>query len=153
MYHPFLTLPLHHFCVTLALLYLHATFRETISSIEIARSKFLPKTFSPKQHTKQNTKQHTCYFHHALAADEQCVNFLPEYASGETFKISPKEPQTEANALFKHGNEQLLPHIKEVWFCGTHFDIVYKLGKISNYLFFGLVLILLVQRWREHGEF
>ena len=55
--------------------------------------------------------QHVYFFRHALALDECCVKFLPEYAWG-------------GEAREEHGvAATLTPHTKEVWFSGTHSDM------------------------------
>ncbi|KAF8511348.1 hypothetical protein BU17DRAFT_77522 [Hysterangium stoloniferum] len=71
---------------------------DTVSSIGIVRGRNLPGTVK---------LDHTCYFGHALALDGRRVKFLPEYACGGVMRQQP----------------QKLPHIKEVWFPGTHSDI------------------------------
>jgi hypothetical protein len=58
---------------------------------------------------------HVCYFRHALALDERRVKFIPEYACGG--QSAPAEKQ----APFKHG---MIPRQKEVWFAGTHSDML-----------------------------
>ena len=88
-----------------------------------------------------DTADHICYFRHALALDERRVKFLPEYVHGGTFyggqhvKNQHKESRTARPAVFdgatgeaaelgvKQNNSSLPPHIKEVWFPGTHSDM------------------------------
>ncbi|KAL0960404.1 hypothetical protein HGRIS_005444 [Hohenbuehelia grisea] len=69
---------------------------ETVSSIGVFRSPSLPETTTGMGHV--------CVFWHALALDECCVKFMPEYASG---------------GLGASG----IGDVKEVWFAGTHSDI------------------------------
>ncbi|KAF8517054.1 hypothetical protein BU17DRAFT_50258 [Hysterangium stoloniferum] len=76
---------------------------DTVSSIGIVRGPNLPGTVK---------LDHTCYFRHALALDERRVKFLPEYACGGVMVDESKSQQ-----------RQKIPHIKEVWFPGTHSDI------------------------------
>ncbi|KAF8517074.1 hypothetical protein BU17DRAFT_50227 [Hysterangium stoloniferum] len=76
---------------------------DTVSSIGIVRGRNLPGTVK---------LDHTCYFRHALALDERRVKFLPEYACGGVMVDESKSQQ-----------RQKIPHIKEVWFPGTHSDI------------------------------
>ncbi|KAF8508774.1 hypothetical protein BU17DRAFT_56534 [Hysterangium stoloniferum] len=81
---------------------------DTVSSIGIVRGPNLPGTVK---------LDHTCYFRHALALDERRVKFLPEYACGGV--MADENP-----ILPKPGQQpQQTPHIKEVWFPGTHSDI------------------------------
>ena len=65
-------------------------------------------TASPRNVSKE--VGHVCYFRQALALDEHRVAFLPQYAehSGPT-------RTDESNTID--------PHILEVWFAGTHFDM------------------------------
>ncbi|KAF8505281.1 hypothetical protein BU17DRAFT_57961 [Hysterangium stoloniferum] len=74
---------------------------DTVSSIGIVRGRNLPGTVK---------LDHVCYFRHALALDERRVKFLPEYAENHAL---PKNTQ----------RSQKIPHIKEVWFPGTHSDM------------------------------
>ncbi|KAF8588043.1 hypothetical protein K439DRAFT_1336270 [Ramaria rubella] len=73
---------------------------DTVSSVGILKDKTLPLT---------DTADHVSYFRHALALDERRVKFLPEYVYGAS-----DAPSTSSG---------LRPHIKEVWFPGTHSDI------------------------------
>ena len=63
--------------------------------------------------------KHVCYFRHALALDERRVKFLPEYAYGGA---SQSADDAKRNPH----------HTKEVWFAGTHSDVLVP-------LFFGVV--------------
>ena len=47
--------------------------RDTMSSVGISWSRALPQVYEHR---------HICFFHHALALDECCVKFLPEYIHG-----------------------------------------------------------------------
>jgi uncharacterized protein (DUF2235 family) len=76
--------------------------RDTVSSIGIARGISLPETTTGMQHV--------CVFRHALALDERCVKFLPEYVNGG---LGP----TEKSGSKRKGD------VKEVWFSGTHSDM------------------------------
>ncbi|KAF8517077.1 hypothetical protein BU17DRAFT_92250 [Hysterangium stoloniferum] len=106
---------------------------DTVSSIGIVRGRNLPGTVK---------LDHVCYFRHALALDERRVKFLPEYACGGVIvdeKSSEGQPQrpphsdptaptpdtlSENHTLPKKRQQrQKIPHIKEVWFPGTHSDI------------------------------
>lgn len=76
-------------------------------------------------HTADGMK-HVCYFRHALALDECRVKFLPEYAYGGTTlpptakdRSSPIPLSDTTKPPYKDDQ----PHIKEVWFCGTHSDM------------------------------
>ncbi|KAF8515224.1 hypothetical protein BU17DRAFT_51917, partial [Hysterangium stoloniferum] len=81
---------------------------DTVSSIGIERGWNLPGTVK---------LDHTCYFRHALALYECRVKFLPKYTCGgvmlDESKFLPKKRQPP----------QKIPHIKEVWFPGTHADM------------------------------
>ncbi|EDR07594.1 uncharacterized protein LACBIDRAFT_388237 [Laccaria bicolor S238N-H82] len=81
---------------------------DTVSSIGITRGKSLPETVTGMAHV--------CYFRHALALDERRVKFLPEYAyGGSATPVKPTDKTREPKGSF--------PHIKEVWFAGSHSDI------------------------------
>jgi uncharacterized protein (DUF2235 family) len=111
--------------------------RDTVSSIGFIRGKNLPGTASP---------EHICFFRHALALDERRVKFLPEYARGGVMEAggkhhvvkkenrgssadaaqapdptSSKRRQEVGSGLQKPSGGH--PHIKEVWFAGTHSDM------------------------------
>lgn len=79
---------------------------DTVSSVGFIRDKTLPGT--------TDGMKSVCYFRHALALHEYRVKFLPEYANGGD---GPGNEETTA------GDDQLLPHTKEVWFSGSHSDI------------------------------
>jgi hypothetical protein len=81
-----------------------------VSSVGTPRKESLPGTLSPEKHT--------CYFRHALAADEVRVKFLPEYAHGGVMKPQGQTHQAEEGPPVpdKH-------RVKEVWFRGTHGDM------------------------------
>jgi len=80
--------------------------RDTVSSVGIVRRKSLPLT---------DTAEHICFFRHALALDERRVKFLPEYVNGGSATVNTSTVvQTNSNGR---------PHIKEVWFPGTHSDM------------------------------
>ncbi|KAJ6578262.1 hypothetical protein B0H19DRAFT_930856, partial [Mycena capillaripes] len=74
---------------------------DTVSSVGIFRGQPLPLTTSA---------DHICHFRHALALDERRVRFLPEYVHSAVPKAS--------DAREDKGT------IKEVWFAGTHSDIL-----------------------------
>ncbi|KZV67659.1 hypothetical protein PENSPDRAFT_583565, partial [Peniophora sp. CONT] len=81
---------------------------DTVSSIGVVRArKLLPETI--------DGMKHVCYFRHALALDERRVKFLPEYANGGTGPLEPQLAETGSGKL---------PHTKEVWFAGTHSDVL-----------------------------
>jgi uncharacterized protein (DUF2235 family) len=79
-------------------------FRDTVSSIGIARSPTLPET------TKG--MRHVCTFRHALALDERRIKFLPEYVNGGL------GPTANDEAPLSASND-----VKEVWFAGSHSDM------------------------------
>ena len=79
-----------------------------MSSIGIVRGRNLPGTVG---------LNHTCYFRHALALDELRVKFLPEYARGGIMYDKPPEDIKKAAQVGQ------FPHMKEVWFAGTHSDM------------------------------
>ena len=81
-----------------------------MSSVGIVRDKVHP-------HTADGMK-HSCFFRHALALDERRVKFLPEYAYGGATLSS-----TPSNVTMKARYKPAQPHIKEVWFCGSHSDM------------------------------
>jgi hypothetical protein len=67
-----------------------------------------------------DTAEHICYFRHALALHERRVKFLPEYVCrGDS--IPPNETSSQSTST----DTQLatFPHVKEVWFAGTHADV------------------------------
>ena len=92
---------------------------------------------------------HTCLFRHALALDERRVKFLPEYACGGAMTAEnggQSQPNSGddlahydseypwAKSLLRNTTEKAgqpqspeerraSPHIKEVWFPGTHSDM------------------------------
>ncbi|KAJ8092922.1 hypothetical protein PM082_023558 [Marasmius tenuissimus] len=76
---------------------------DTVSSVGL-----FPKTL-PLTTTGMD---YVCFFRHALALDERRVNFVPEYAGGQTGSFSYPQAQN-----------RLPPPKKEVWFAGTHSDI------------------------------
>ena len=114
--------------------------RDTVSSIGFIRGKNLPGTFSA---------EHICFFRHALALDERRVKFLPEYACGgategveqhcegdkvdEEIQDSKEDvaqvPRPTSSKRRQEGAPEIQPpsggppHIKEVWFAGTHSDM------------------------------
>ncbi|KAF8532009.1 hypothetical protein JB92DRAFT_3104395 [Gautieria morchelliformis] len=109
---------------------------DTVSSVGIVRNKSLPLT---------DQTDHNCFFRHALALDERRVKFLPEYAHGGVLKpksenqsqdtSQPREGRPTAALTadkrrvndtktdVKGSSSHPHPHIKEVWFPGTHSDI------------------------------
>ncbi|KAI5991905.1 hypothetical protein EDD15DRAFT_2446701 [Pisolithus albus] len=99
---------------------------DTVSSIGIVRGrKLLPGTV--------DGMKHVCYFRHALALDECRIKFLPEYTYGGTTtdttdKNSEKMPCKEdvANADIREQKEPVrkFSKVKEVWFPGTHSDML-----------------------------
>ena len=114
--------------------------RDTVSSIGFIRGKNLPGTSSP---------EHICFFRHALALDERRVKYLPEYARGGVTERGEQHREgDEVDEEIRDSNEDVAqvpcptsskrrqevapgikppsgerPHIKEVWFAGTHSDM------------------------------
>ncbi|KAF9254457.1 WD40 repeat-like protein [Marasmius fiardii PR-910] len=77
---------------------------DTVSSIGLTRTKkSLPLTASGMEHV--------CLFRHALALDERRVKFLPEFCRGGAGPLPGDVGRLD------------MPHVKEVWFAGTHSDI------------------------------
>ena len=67
--------------------------------------------------------KHVCYFRHALALDEQRVNFLPEYAYGGTADADEEQNSIlNVNGTVQDG-KRWRPQTLEVWFPGTHSDM------------------------------
>jgi hypothetical protein len=56
---------------------------------------------------------HVCYFRHALALNERRVKMQPEYAHGGLSVVN-------SHVDLRSREEQ----IKEVWFVGTHGDVL-----------------------------
>jgi hypothetical protein len=96
--------------------------------VGIIRGKSLPLTASA---------DHVCFFRHALALDERRVKFLPEYVHGgvcEKPSERPSDPpplsspmtidESEVEAHIQETGTTPSPHIKEVWFPGTHSDML-----------------------------
>jgi hypothetical protein len=81
-------------------LFIDEIFRDTVSSIGVARGPSLPET--------TNGMSHVCAFRHALALDERRVKFLPEYVNGGHGQKITGSSKTD---------------IKEVWFAGSHSDM------------------------------
>lgn len=67
------------------------------------------------------TAEHICYFCHALALDERRVKFVPEYVHGGA-SVESHSPTDHPSHT---GQPELSysPHVKEVWFAGTHSDM------------------------------
>ncbi|KAF7441271.1 hypothetical protein PC9H_001620 [Pleurotus ostreatus] len=85
---------------------------DTVSSIGVVRDKSLPGTDA--------VEKTCCYFRHALALDERRVKFLPEYShGGATFAEQPADQEP-----IDVDREPINPRVKEVWFPGTHSDIL-----------------------------
>ncbi|KAJ8502618.1 hypothetical protein ONZ45_g11594 [Pleurotus djamor] len=80
---------------------------DTVSSIGLFRGKSLPETITGMTHV--------CHFRHALALDERRVKFQPEYANGGLGPVTP-------DILTRRGD------VKEVWFAGSHSDMVRRGG-------------------------
>ncbi|KAJ6560510.1 hypothetical protein DFH09DRAFT_921570 [Mycena vulgaris] len=80
---------------------------DTVSSVGIFRGQPLPLTGSA---------DHICHFRHALAIDERRVKFLPEYIKG-----GDSSPLNRTGDAEPEGGRT---RIKEVWFAGTHSDIL-----------------------------
>ena len=57
--------------------------------------------------------RHVCIFRHALALDELRIKFLPEYANGG-----------DGPDPYYTSDEYGMPHTKEVWFTGSHSDML-----------------------------
>ncbi|THU85157.1 hypothetical protein K435DRAFT_686130, partial [Dendrothele bispora CBS 962.96] len=93
---------------------------DTVSSIGVIRQMPLPFT---------NTSDHVCYFRHALALDECRVKFIPEYLAS-----SEGSPDVVGN-LTSFGSDS-----KEVWFAGSHSDIIPLLWMENQARIAGLVL-------------
>ncbi|KAH7927177.1 hypothetical protein BV22DRAFT_1007450 [Leucogyrophana mollusca] len=70
---------------------------DTVSSVGIIRHRTLPSTTT--------SKEHFCYFRHALALDERRVKFQPDYIFG-----TKADQSTDGD-------------VKEVWFAGSHSDV------------------------------
>ncbi|KAF8489057.1 hypothetical protein JB92DRAFT_3148147 [Gautieria morchelliformis] len=124
---------------------------DTVSSVGIVLNKVLPLT---------DETDHVCFFRHALALDERLVKYLPEYAHGGVSqqKVAQRNEDTSQPAKARRSADLAAdedkvkdtkmgiksstsrPHIKEVWFPGTHSDIGggnqlnlnLKLGKTSG---------------------
>ncbi|KIJ34082.1 hypothetical protein M422DRAFT_233549, partial [Sphaerobolus stellatus SS14] len=75
---------------------------DTVSSIGVARGPSLPETATGMRHV--------CVFRHALALDERRCKFLPEYVNGGE---GPSNKDSDDRS-----------DVKEVWFVGSHSDIV-----------------------------
>lgn len=89
-----------------------------MSSVGVVRERNLPGT--------TDGMQHVCFFRHALALDERRVKFLPEYAWGGVARNSTRRVEG------KHTEQRsdLLAHTKEVWFAGTHSDMLVECSAI-----------------------
>jgi hypothetical protein len=108
-----------------------------VSSVGIGRSKDLPLVHS---------HDHLCLFRHALALDEHRVKFLPEYVHGgessargsvsqrhmndghadgpgRTPEMDLREDNTHDVKVEGKDEAMALPHVKEVWFAGSHSDV------------------------------
>lgn len=108
--------------------------RDTVSSVGVVRNKSLPLT---------DRTDHICFFCHALALDEHRVKFLPKYAHGGMLNLKPGQQKQDTSqpgkfrrsADFISDDNEVIdtkadvetpsphPHIKEVWFPGTHSDM------------------------------
>ncbi|TFK47523.1 hypothetical protein OE88DRAFT_1636153 [Heliocybe sulcata] len=84
---------------------------DTVSSVGIFQGKDVPFTACGMKHV--------CCFRHALALDERRVKFQPEYVSGGLHKVEER-PGKPAE---KEARKYSVPHVKEVWFPGSHSDI------------------------------
>jgi T6SS, Phospholipase effector Tle1-like, catalytic domain len=102
--------------------------------VGVVRSKTLPLT---------DKTRHVCFFRHALALDERRVKYLPEYAHGGVSQLKDEQQNQDTTELDKARRSAGLsadedkvkdtkpniqasssrPHIKEVWFPGTHSDM------------------------------
>ncbi|KAJ7202338.1 hypothetical protein GGX14DRAFT_370463 [Mycena pura] len=78
---------------------------DTVSSVGVFRGQPLPLTSSA---------DHICHFRHALALDERRVRFLPEYVNGVSEDPGDRTTRISSVAV----------DLKEVWFAGTHSDIL-----------------------------
>ncbi|KAF8328988.1 hypothetical protein F5887DRAFT_897308 [Amanita rubescens] len=101
---------------------------DTVSSVGLFKDKSFPLT---------DTANHVCYFRHALALDERRVKFIPEYVRGTAFDSEER--------------------VKEVWFAGTHSDMLdCKLGSVSfqwmarEAILRGLQLASPTEEWQFH---
>lgn len=63
---------------------------------------------------------HVCFFRHALALDERRVKFLPEFAYAGRTVIGEPTSVAGTEASYSDMSSPHRPHIKEVWFVGTH---------------------------------
>ena len=100
--------------------------RDTVSSVGVIQAGSLPFT---------DSADHVCFFHRAFALDERRVQFLPEYVHGVVYKKDPaperpgKQPTSfsmtigKSEAQIHETGLNPSPHIKEVWFPGTHSDM------------------------------
>ena len=87
--------------------------RDTVSSIGLHR-RTLPLAES---------MEHVCFFRHALALDERRVKFMPEYVNPHGPPNNERKMAFIPPELSEGFRSQVLPHIKEVWFPGTHSDV------------------------------
>ncbi|KAJ7913437.1 hypothetical protein B0H13DRAFT_1578808, partial [Mycena leptocephala] len=90
---------------------------DTVSSVGVFRGQPLPLTSSA---------DHICHFRHALALDERRVRFLPEYVNN-----AGSQPHNSAQQKIEATSKQPgistmkdNASVKEVWFAGTHSDIL-----------------------------
>ncbi|THU92904.1 hypothetical protein K435DRAFT_671187, partial [Dendrothele bispora CBS 962.96] len=99
--------------------------RDTVSSVGLFRSKPL---------LLKDQTDHICFFRHALALDERRVKFIPEYLERqpETQKRQEKERHEK--------EEEARRKSKEVWFSGTHSDILPLLWMENEANLAGLIL-------------
>ncbi|KAF4604337.1 hypothetical protein EYR40_001516 [Pleurotus pulmonarius] len=93
---------------------------DTVSSIGVVRDKSLPGTDA--------VEKTCCYFRHALALDERRVKFLPEYSHGGATFAEPVVDRGTSNVPppqpLNIDRAPINPRVKEVWFPGTHSDIL-----------------------------
>lgn len=88
-------------------------YRDTVSSVGLIRDKTLPLV--------TGLCNHICLFRHALALDERRVKFQPEFANGGQSMNGSCEKNKQR------------PHIKEVWFAGSHSDMFVAAVSLSTY--------------------
>ncbi|KAG6375699.1 hypothetical protein JVT61DRAFT_3274 [Boletus reticuloceps] len=114
---------------------------DTVSSVGLVRGDVFLSMFS--------SAPHACHFRHALALDEIRVKFMPEYfheinsliddekskfivtspdveyASSSTSERRESNPSVSGTDLSE--GEGNTPDIKEVWFAGSHSDVLHQL--------------------------
>ncbi|KAF8838556.1 hypothetical protein BDN67DRAFT_907147 [Paxillus ammoniavirescens] len=105
---------------------------DTVSSVGFLRNKPFPSATIGKEHT--------CFFRHALALDERRVKFLPEYFHEGQIKQSDNGQATEPRPAASG-------RVKEVWFAGSHSDVIPLLWMRKEAAIAGLELKGLETTW------